>query len=71
MMINEAREKAKEIFEPWFKIFHQEGENENKERLFEIFYSGYLAGTRFKPGVKPEPKSSNIYLDDININLDL
>jgi hypothetical protein len=70
MIINEAREKAKEIFEPWFKIFHQEGEKENKERLFEIFYSGYLAGTKFTPGERPI-RISNIMMDDVNKNLDL
>ena len=69
-MINEARKKAEQIFEPWFKIFSQEGEIENKERLFEIFYSGYLAGTKFTPGERPV-RNSNIMMDDVHKNLDL
>lgn len=71
MNILEIENKAREIFEPWFSIFSQESELENKERLFEIFYSGYLAGTRYKTGEKPYRDISRLIKDDVNKNLDL
>ena len=72
IMIDEIKEKAQKIFDPWFELIAQENEIENKERLFEIFYSGYLAGTRYKIGeVKTNRDISSIIIDDVNRNLDL
>jgi hypothetical protein len=71
-MINEIREKARKVFDPWFELIAEESEIENKERLFELFYSGYLAGTRYKSGeVKENRNISSIIIDDVNRNLDL
>lgn len=70
MTITEQR--AKEIFNIWFEHFAKTEEYINKERLFEFFHSGYLAGTRFDPAAVHKPaRKSNIIQDDINRNLDL
>ena len=67
----QVKEKSRQVFESWFHIFAAgQIEIENKERLFEYFYSGFLAGTRFSPG-DSKNKCSNIIYDDINRNLDL
>lgn len=71
MNLVEVKDKSKEIFDSWFSIFATEGESENKERLFEIFYSGYLAGTRFNSGEKSNRDISRLIKDDVNKNLDL
>jgi len=69
-MINEIREKSQKVFDSWFELFAEKNEIQNKERLFEFFYSGYLAGTRYQPGERPY-RNSNIMMDDVNRNLDL
>lgn len=71
MNVFELKTKAKEIFDQWFSIFSEKNEIENKERLFEIFYSGYLAGTRFNTGQKSNRDISRLIKDDVNKNLDL
>jgi hypothetical protein len=72
IMIDEIKEKARKVFDPWFELIAKQNEIENKERLFEIFYSGYLAGTRYKSGeVKRNRDISSIIIDDVNRNLDL
>lgn len=71
MLIIETENKAKEIFQQWFSFFAQAHELENKERLFEFFYSGYLAGTRFNTGEKSNRDISRLIFDDVNKNLDL
>lgn len=62
------------IFEQWFPLFSQGDETENRERLFEYFHSGYLAGTRH--GKRAEPKrstadSGSLAIDDVNRNTDI
>lgn len=69
-MVFEAKEKANVIFESWFEIFAKENEFQNKERLFEFFYSGYLAGTRFNTGERSDRDISRLIFDDVNKNLD-
>jgi hypothetical protein len=69
-MLDDIRSKSREIFNSWFEIFAEGKEIDNKERLFEFFYSGYLAGTRYQPGERPI-RNSNIMMDDVNRNLDL
>jgi len=69
-MIDDIKEKSRNVFDSWFEIFAADSEIDNKERLFEFFYSGYLAGTKYQPGERPY-RNSNIMMDDINRNLDL
>jgi hypothetical protein len=69
-MVDDIKDKSRLIFDSWFEIFSKEEEKNEKERLFEFFYSGYLAGTRYTPGQKPY-RNSNIMMDDVNRNLDL
>lgn len=67
----EIKDSAKQIFENWFSHFAKSEEHINKERLFEFFHSGYIAGTRFDPAASKLKRNSNIIQDDINRNLDL
>jgi hypothetical protein len=73
MLIDETRKKAREVFDTWFPIFSEEDEKDNRERLFEYFHSGYLAGTKFKglSGRTPQGCPPSIIGDDTNRNLDL
>lgn len=71
-MIIETKEKARQVFDSWFQLFAVNNENENKERLFDYFYSGYLAGTKHKPQeIKSNRNLSSLTIDDVNRNLDL
>lgn len=73
-MNKKIAEDARKVFELWFDYFAKTDELINKERFFEFFHSGYIAGTRFNPGNKDNShgnKNSNIIADDINRNLDL
>ena len=67
----EIKENAKKVFENWFEHFAKSEELFQKERLFEFFHSGYIAGTRFDPAAKKTERNPNIIQDDINRNLDL
>lgn len=69
MDIEDAKSKAKKVFKDWYPIFNLK---ETEEREFEIFFSGYLAGTKYKPGPPEEPKSfQRLILGDVNRNIDL
>lgn len=70
-MNKKITEDARKVFELWFDYFAKTDELINKERFFEFFHSGYIAGTRFNPGNERVNKNSNIIADDINRNLDL
>lgn len=71
MNIELAKEKSKKIFDDWFSIFGSNDDHFSKEKLFEYFFSGYLAGTKHSEEIKAPVKLPNIYLDDVNRNLDL
>ena len=74
MLTEETRENAKRIFESWFPVFALEQEHEGRERLFEYFHSGYLAGTRHGNLTKEKERRMvppSLIQDDINRNLDL
>lgn len=73
MLIEETRENARRIFEQWFQIYAQGSEPENRDRLFEYFHSGYLAGTRHWNLTKKKNAGCppSLIHDDINRNLDL
>ena len=73
MLIDETRKRAREVFDTWFPIFSNEEERDDRERLFEYFHSGYLAGTRFGDGTRTEPKGCppSLIHDDVNRNLDI
>jgi hypothetical protein len=73
MLIDETRKSAREVFELWFPVFSTEQEKEARERLFEYFHSGYIAGTRFH-SLKDTGSSGcppSLIRDDTNRNLDL
>ena len=69
-MVDDIKEKSRLIFDSWFEIFAKDEDKIEKERLFEFFYCGYMAGTRYTPGQRPQ-RNSNIMMDDVNRNLDL
>ena len=70
--MNNIEKQSQKVFESWFQHFAKSEELINKERLFEFFHSGYLAGTRFDSDSINNPgKNTNIIHDDINRNLDL
>lgn len=73
MLIEETKQNARRIFDQWFPIFAQEDENGNRERLFEYFHSGYLAGTKHRPLTEDGSKGCNpsLVIDDVNRDLDL
>lgn len=71
MDLEDVKNKARKVFDMWFDIFSKPEDKENKEKLFEYFYSGYLAGTKYKPGDPVESRPVNIIHDDINRNFDL
>ena len=73
MLIDETRKKAREVFDMWFPIFSEDDEKDNRERLFEYFHSGYLAGTKFKDlnGRTPQGCPPSLFNDDINRHPDL
>ena len=73
MLIDETRQRAREVFDMWFPIFSQGDEESSRERLFEYFHSGYLAGTKFRPltDSASEGCPTSLRHDDINRNLDL
>lgn len=73
MLIDETRKRAREVFDTWFPIFSSEEERDDRERLFEYFRSGYLAGTRFNALTGSENKGCppSLIHDDVNRNLDL
>lgn len=69
MDIEDARSKAKKVFEDWYPIFKPDNID---EREFELFFSGYLAGTRYKPTLPEEKRSfQGLIAGDINRNVDL
>ena len=73
MLIDETRKRAREVFDMWFPIFSQGDEESGRERLFEYFHSGYLAGTKFRSltDKKDGGCPPSLVQDDINRNLDL
>lgn len=71
MNIDLAKQKARKVFDSWFSIFGSAPDHEIKEKLFEYFFSGYLAGTKHSEEINTQVKYPNIYLDDVNRNLDL
>jgi hypothetical protein len=73
MLVEETKKSARIIFEQWLPFFGSPSEVEDKERLFEYFHSGYLAGTRHRDRKEKSgsgPLQSLVH-DDINRNLDL
>lgn len=71
MNIDLAKQKARQVFDSWFSIFGSAPDHEIKEKLFEYFFSGYLAGTKYTEEIKNQVKCPNINLDDVNRNFDL
>jgi hypothetical protein len=69
-MNDDVKEKSRNVFDSWFEFVASDSEIDNKERLFEFFYSGYLAGTKYQPGERPI-RNLNIMMDDVHKNLDL
>lgn len=68
----QVKEKSRQIFDSWFHLFAAgQTETDNKERLFEYFYSGFIAGIKSSTAESNSNKCSNIIYDDINRNLDL
>jgi len=65
------KSQARLVFDPWFDIIAKGPEKENKELMFEYFYSGFIAGTRFNPEPPSNTRTVNIQQDDIGRNLDL
>lgn len=72
MDIEDAKSKARKTFESWYPLFRPNEPEEIKDTHFEMFFSGYLAGTRYKPGHTEDPKSfQRIIQGDINRDLNL
>jgi len=71
--MDQIKTKAREVFELWFPIFSKNNENDDRERLFEYFHSGYMAGTKFNSlrNDKPKGEPTSIANDDVSRNLDL
>ena len=72
MLIDDTRKRAREVFDMWFPIFSQGDEETSRERLFEYFHSGYLAGTKFRPLTDKDDTGCppSLVRDDVNRNLD-
>jgi hypothetical protein len=72
MNIEDAKSKARKTFELWYPLFLPDKTLEKKEIDFELFFSGYLAGTRYKESTHNQTRSfQNLIQGDANINLDL
>ncbi len=72
MNIEDAKSKARKTFESWYPLFLPDKTLDTKEIDFELFFSGYLAGTRYKETTQNEARSfQNLIQGDINTNLDL
>lgn len=69
MKIEEARSKAKKVFHMWYPMFRP---NDKDNRDFELFFSGYLAGTKHSNSSRENKRDlHSLIIGDANKNLDL
>ena len=73
MIIEETKQKAREVFDMWFPIYSRGLDEDLREKLFEYFHCGYLAGTKHRGPQSGSTGSVNhsLAIDDANRNLDL